>query len=86
MAKKLPEGFCAVCGSEMTGGFIRNPKIFDQRVGDWCFACWHVPDQKCFDETGERVFNGVDYMIDGGWSKQLAAFHVKAVKKLFKVR
>lgn len=86
MMAKVLEGFCAVCGSNMSGGFIRNPKIFDKRFGDWCFACWHVPDQKHFDETGERVLNDTDYMIEGGWNKKDAAFHVKAVKKLLKVR
>ena len=86
MVKKYPEWLCAVCGGSMNGGFIRNPRIFDKSYGDWCFACWHVPDQQHFEETGERWLNNMEYMLGGGWNKQESAFHIKAVKKLFKVR
>jgi hypothetical protein len=83
---RFSEDVCAACGSDMTRGFIRNPSIFGKHYGDWCFACWHVPDLARFEETGERVLKDLEYMTDGGWSKKESLLHIKAVKKLLKMR
>ena len=83
---RIIEGICAACGSDLSRGFIRNPSIFGKHYGDWCFACWHVPDSYHYHETGEQVLRDLEYMMDGGWNKKEAIMHIKAVKKLLKIR
>jgi hypothetical protein len=83
----MTQDTCNICSGSLEDGFCRDPIFFGKHPGPTCFACFTVPAQPPDWQRGDpKPLHGVDDMISCGWTKEEAKFHIRAVKRFFRIR
>jgi hypothetical protein len=78
---------CNICGGSLEDGFCREPIIFGKRPGPTCFACFTAPAQPADWQRGDpKPLHTVDEMMSFGWTDKEAQFHIRAVKRFFRIK
>jgi hypothetical protein len=85
--RTMNQDTCNICNGTLEDGYCRDPIFFGKHSGPTCFACFTVPTQLPGWQRGDpKPLHSVDDMMSFGWTKPEAKFHIRAVKRHFRIR